>query len=114
MTYRASNGVRGSGRIAPLEKDRWPSKQFLDLDQALEWAGCVARKGTVVLAIKWGDDGTQLTKHEIAAGLAGRAQIQFGDGWGHYARHHTAFRFVRCGSLDAGQEDEVVDELSSS
>ena len=74
MTYRAYYGVRGSGRIAPLEKDRWPSKQFLDLDQALEWAGCVARKGTVVLAID-GDDGTQLMKQEIAAALACRARI---------------------------------------
>jgi len=74
MTYRAYYGIRGSGKISPLEKDRWPSKQFSDLDQALEWAVCVARKGTVVFAID-GDDGTQLMKQEIAAALAGRTRI---------------------------------------
>jgi len=74
MTYRAYYGTRGSHPIAPLEKDRWPSRQFFDLDQALEWASCVVRKGTVVLAID-GDDGTQLTKQEIAAALASRVRI---------------------------------------
>ena len=71
MNYRAYIGTRGSGLIPSPEKDRWPFREFSDLDQALEWAGRVATRGSVVLAID-GDDGTQLTKREVAAALAGR------------------------------------------
>lgn len=71
MTYRAYYGTSGAERIPPLEKDRWPFKEFSDLDQALEWARSAAAKGTAVLAID-GDDGTQIGRDEIAAALAGR------------------------------------------
>ena len=63
--YRAYYGTPGSDRVPPLEKDRWPSKQFLSLDDALLWARHVAKRGTSVIAID-GDDGTQLSKTEIA------------------------------------------------
>jgi hypothetical protein len=73
MTYRAYYGTSGSDQLSPLQKDRWPFKEFSDLDQALQWATNVSRKGTSVLAID-GDDGTQLSKHEIAAALAARGR----------------------------------------
>ena len=75
MTFRAYFGAPGSGPVPSLEKDRWRRREFTDLDQALEWANSVTKKGTVVLAID-GDDGTQLTKQEIAAALAGRSRTQ--------------------------------------
>lgn len=71
MTYRAYYGTSASEQIPALQKDRWPFREFSDLDQALQWATAVASKGTTVLAID-GDDGTQLDKNEIAAALAGR------------------------------------------
>ena len=63
--YRAYYGTPEIDRVPPLEKDRWPSKQFLSLDDALLWARHVAKRGTSVIAID-GDDGTQLSKTEIA------------------------------------------------
>jgi hypothetical protein len=63
--YRAYYGTPGSRQVPPLDKGRWPSKQFTTLDDALLWARDVARRGTSVIAID-GDDGTQLSKSEIA------------------------------------------------
>jgi hypothetical protein len=63
--YRAYYGTPGSGSVPPLEKGRWPSKQFSNLDDALLWAWHVRKRGTSVIAID-GDDGTQLSKTEIA------------------------------------------------
>lgn len=63
--YRAYYGTPGSGPVPPLEKDRWPSKQFSKLDDALLWARLLAKRGTSVIAID-GDDGTRLSKTEIA------------------------------------------------
>jgi hypothetical protein len=71
MTYRAYYGTSASEQVPALQKDRWPFREFSDLDQALQWATSVAAKGTMVLAID-GDDGTQLGKHEIAAALTAR------------------------------------------
>ena len=72
--YRAYYGAAGCGPLQPLEKHRWPSKEFVDLDEALLWAGCVADRGTTVLAID-GDDGTQLNQSEIAVGILGRRYV---------------------------------------
>jgi hypothetical protein len=72
--YRAYYGTSASERIPALQKDRWPFREFPDLDQALQWAASVAKKGTSVLEID-GDDGTQLSRDEIAAALAGRAGL---------------------------------------
>jgi hypothetical protein len=48
-----------------LEKDRWPFKEFAKLDEALLWTRAVVKHGTTVIAIE-GDDGTQLSRSEIA------------------------------------------------
>ena len=66
--FRAYYGTAGSGSISPLEKERTPRKEFASLDEALLWSRQVAKKGTSVLSIE-GDDGTQLSRSEIATYL---------------------------------------------
>jgi hypothetical protein len=68
MTYRVYSGPRGSEAIPPLEKDRYLYKEFGTLDEALGWARHLNAGGRVALLIE-GDDGTRLTKQQIAATL---------------------------------------------
>ena len=72
MTYKVFTGAPGE-TISPLEKDRMLFKEFSDFDQALTWAQAVKQKGAVPLLIE-GDDGTRLTKQEIATALKHREQ----------------------------------------
>ena len=72
--YRDYYGAAGCGPLQPLEKHRWPYKELVHLDEALLWAGCVADRGTAVLAID-GDDGTQLNQSEIAVGILCRREV---------------------------------------
>jgi hypothetical protein len=69
MTYRVYSGPRGSQSIAPLEKDRYLLKEFSLLDEALGWARHINNGGRVALLIE-GDDGTRMTKVQIASALA--------------------------------------------
>ena len=69
MTYRVYSGPRGSEAIPPLEKDRYLFKEFSSLDEALGWARHINNGGRVALLIE-GDDGTRLTKQQVAATLA--------------------------------------------
>ena len=66
MSYRAYSGPRGSEAISPLEKDKLLYKEFDKLDDALAWARHVNGSGRVALLIE-GDDGTSLSRREIAA-----------------------------------------------
>jgi hypothetical protein len=68
MSYRVYSGPRGAGAISPLEKDRMLYKEFSTLDEAMSWARHVNGSGRTALLIE-GDDGTQLSKTEIAAAL---------------------------------------------
>jgi hypothetical protein len=68
MTYRTYSGPRGSETIAPLEKDRLLYKEFDTLDAALGWARRLNEGGRVALLIE-GDDGTCLSKPDIAGAL---------------------------------------------
>ncbi len=68
MTYRVYSGPRGSEAVPPLERDNWPYKEFGLLDEALSWARHINKGDRVPLLIE-GDDGTHLTKMEIAAAL---------------------------------------------
>jgi hypothetical protein len=68
MTYRVYSGPRGSDSIAPIEKDRHLYKEFGVLDEAMSWARHVNSKGRVALLVE-GDDGTRLTKQQIATAL---------------------------------------------
>jgi hypothetical protein len=66
--YRVYFGTPGCGIPRALEKERWPSREFSQLAEALVWADSVAKRGTVVLAIE-GDDGAQLSRTDIATRL---------------------------------------------
>jgi hypothetical protein len=68
MRYRVYVGPPGAEAMPPLEKDQFLFKEFTTLDDAFAWARHVNKSGRVTLAID-GDDGTQLTKREIAAAL---------------------------------------------
>jgi hypothetical protein len=68
MTYRVYSGPRGSQSISPLEKDRQLFKEFGHLDEAMSWARHVNEGGRVALLIE-GDDGTRLTRQQIAGAL---------------------------------------------
>jgi hypothetical protein len=68
MTYRVYSGPRGSEAISPQEKDRHLFKEFGLLDEAMSWARHLNESGRVTLLIE-GDDGTQLTKQQIATAL---------------------------------------------
>jgi hypothetical protein len=68
MSYRVYSGPRGTETISPLEKQRMLYKEFSSLDQAMSWARHVNDSGRTALLIE-GDDGTHLTRTEIAAAL---------------------------------------------
>jgi hypothetical protein len=68
MRFRVYSGPRGSESISPLEKDRHLYKEFSALDEALNWARHLNDSGRVALLIE-GDDGTRLTKQQIADAL---------------------------------------------
>jgi len=68
MRYRVYSGPPGSGALSPLEKERLLFKEFDSLDGAIAWARHLQENGLVPLSID-GDDGTSLTKQEIAAAL---------------------------------------------
>lgn len=71
MRYRVYSGPSGSESISPLEKEKLLFKEFGALDEAFAWAEHVGTTGRVALLIE-GDDGTHLTKHEIAGALRHR------------------------------------------
>lgn len=66
MTYRVYSGPPGSETVPPMEKAHWLYKEFQLLDEAFGWARHIAGHGRVALLIE-GDDGTRITKREIAA-----------------------------------------------
>jgi len=68
MTYRVYSGPRGSQSISPMEKDRHLFKELNTLDEAMSWARHINKGGRVALLIE-GDDGTRLTKQQIATTL---------------------------------------------
>jgi len=67
--YSAPSGVE---KISPLEKHRHLFKEFATLDEAFDWASHVSDTGRAALLIE-GDDGTQLSAHEIASALRHRS-----------------------------------------
>ena len=68
MRYRVYVGPPGVEKIPPMEKDQFLFKEFTSLDEAFGWARHVNGSGRVTLAID-GDDGTSISKHEVAAAL---------------------------------------------
>lgn len=68
MTYRVYSGPKGSAMFSAADKDKMLFKQVQGFDEALAWARHVSTDGRSVLLIE-GDDGTQMTRGEIAAAL---------------------------------------------
>ena len=68
MTFKVFTGPPGSEAPSPIEKHRSLYKEYASLDEALAWAHHASTTGHVVLLIE-GDDGTLLTKQEIANAL---------------------------------------------
>jgi hypothetical protein len=68
MSYRVYSGPPGTEAISPLEKPKMLFKEYSSLDEAMSWARHVNDGGRTALLIE-GDDGTHLTKAEIAAAL---------------------------------------------
>jgi hypothetical protein len=68
MTYRVYCGPPGSEDLSALDKDRVLFKEMPTLDDALGWARHIHRRGVVTLRIE-GDDGTIMSKRDIAAAL---------------------------------------------
>ncbi len=71
MQFRVYSGLRGAEDIRAIEKPKMLFKQFASLDEAVSWAHHLDRTGHVALLIE-GDDGTSLTRQEIAALLRHR------------------------------------------
>lgn len=68
MAYRVYSGPRGAHIDSPLDKAHLLYKEFDTLDAAMSWARHLISGGRVALMIE-GDDGTSLSKLEIAAAL---------------------------------------------
>jgi len=77
MRYRVFSGPPGTGALSPLEKERMLFKEFDTLDGAMAWARHLSESGRVALSID-GDDGTILSKQEIAAALRHPENAGFG------------------------------------
>jgi hypothetical protein len=71
MQFRVYSGPRGAESIRAIEKHKMLFKQFGSLDEAIGWAHHLDRSGHMALLIE-GDDGTSLTRQEIAALLRHR------------------------------------------
>jgi hypothetical protein len=70
MGYRVYSGPRGAEMTSPMDKEHLLFKEFSMLDDAVSWARHVNGSGRVALLIE-GDDGTHLTKRDLAATLGG-------------------------------------------
>lgn len=67
MPYRVYSGPRGS-ELSPADKQHLLFKECGTLDDALAWARHVEKTGRTALLIE-GEDGTHLSKLEIAAAI---------------------------------------------
>jgi hypothetical protein len=65
--YTVYFGPPGSGEMQPMDREKWPSKSFVDLSSALLWAHGAAGRGTVIVRIDGG--GLALDRSEIAGCL---------------------------------------------
>jgi hypothetical protein len=77
MAYRVYSGPRGAQTVSALEKERLLYKEFDTLDGALSWARHVNESGRTALSVE-GDDGTMMSKQDIAAALRHPENAAFG------------------------------------
>jgi hypothetical protein len=71
MTYRVYTGAPRSETPSPIDRDQWLFKEFSEFDEALGWAQGVCDHGVTPMLLE-GDDGTRLTKSQIATALLHR------------------------------------------
>jgi len=69
--YTVYYGPSGCGELALLSRDKWPSKSFVDLPEALIWAQSAAAKGTAILKIEGA--GLDLDRSQVAGCLSALA-----------------------------------------
>jgi hypothetical protein len=68
MAYRLYSGPSGTPDLPPLDETTALYKEFTRLDEALSFARHLQKNNRVPLIIE-GDDGTRLSRREIAAAL---------------------------------------------
>ncbi len=73
--FKVYSGPSGKDKISPLEKEHLLFKECASLDEAFSWAGHISDTGRAALLIE-GDDGTRLTRREIANALRHRDDAQ--------------------------------------
>jgi hypothetical protein len=71
MTYRGYCSASKSPTPDALKRSRLLSREFQTLDDALGWAHRIKQHGSIAFLIE-GDDGTRLSKTDIASALAHR------------------------------------------
>ncbi len=71
MPYRVYSGPRGS-ELSEADKEHLLYKECSSLDDAFAWARHVEKTGRTPLLIE-GEDGTHLSKREIAAAIGASA-----------------------------------------
>src|SRR5262249_59033570 len=74
IMYKVYSGPPGTESISPLEKEHMLFKEFGLLDDAFAWVDHLRRSGRVALLIE-GDDGTYLSKREIADYISARPDL---------------------------------------
>ena len=67
--FRAYYGAAGCGPVHPLEKHRWPFKEFVHLGRSPAYGGDASQTEAQPYWRIDGDDGTQLNQSEIAVGV---------------------------------------------
>jgi hypothetical protein len=77
MTYRVYSGPHGAQTVSALEREHLLYKEFDTLDSALAWARHVNDSGRTALSVE-GDDGTMMSKQDIAAALRHPENAAFG------------------------------------
>jgi len=78
--YRVYSGPPGSGDISPIDKSRHLYKEFGGLDEAIGFAHHLKESGRVALLIE-GDDGTHISRKDLAKALRHRENEQTHGGW---------------------------------
>ena len=78
--YRVYSGPSGSETLSPLDKGRHLFKECASMDEAMGFAQHLKAKGRVALLIE-GDDGTHLTRNDLAKALHHRGNEQSHGAW---------------------------------
>lgn len=73
--YRVYSGPPGAESVSPLDKSRQLYKEFVTLDEAIDFAHHLRETGRVAMLIE-GDDGTRIDRKDLAKTLHHRGSEQ--------------------------------------